>query len=435
VTQVLALDVGTSAVRAQRFDERGRELNEPARRLYVGENDPDVLVAAARDAIEEAGGIERADAIGVSVFGHSLLPLDRAGRPLTPILGWRDPRAADAADELARRVDAAALHERTGCPLHPSFWPAKLLWLGTSEAALYVTFAEYLYAQLAGLEPRMSLSLASSTGLLNLYTRAWDEELLDVLGVDAARLPPISDEPAGVWQPALLDGACANLGAGAVGETRAAITVGTSSALRRVVPGDDRRPRPGLFLYVLDERRLVEGGALSDGGNLYHWLGRTLARDGASLLERGPDEHGLLFLPFLGGERSTGWRARARGSVHGLTFDTAPRDLRQAALEGIGFRLGAIVELLPEVDELLATGGVLVKNPEWLQLTADALARPVVAGYAEASLRGAAVAALERLGADPEPAPTGPVFAPRRERADAYRWARERHRALYEEVM
>ena len=433
MTSVLAIDVGTSAVRAQRFDERGREAGELGKRMYVGVNDPGEIVAAVRAAIADAGGAD-AEAVGVSCFGHSLVPLDDGAKPLTPILGWRDPRALEAARELAQQVDADAVFARTGAPLHPSFWPAKLKWLGGSDAALYVTFAEYLYAELAGIAPRMSVSSASGTGLYNLYTRAWDEELLSVLELDPAKLPAVSDEPAGVWQPALLDGACANLGAGATGEARAAITVGTSCALRRVYETDAPSPRRGLFLYRLDERRVVEGGALSDGGNLFHWLNRTLADDARSLLEHGPDEHGLTFLPFLGGERSTGWRLGARGSVHGLTFETAPRDVRQAALEGIGFRLGAILDLLPEVEDVVATGGVLVKNPEWMQLTADTLGRPVDTGYAEASLRGAAVAALERLGAAPEPAPAGPVFAPRPDRADAYRSARERHRALYEEA-
>jgi gluconokinase len=434
VTQVLALDVGTSAVRAQRFDERCRPAGELGKRLYVGVSDPDEIAAAVRAAIADAGGADGVDAVGVSCFGHSLLPLDAAGKPLTPILGWRDPRAVDATRKLAEKVDADAVFARTGAPLHPSFWPAKLAWLATRsrDVSIYVTFAEYLYAQLAGAEPRMSVSSASGTGLFNLHTRAWDEELLDVLNLDIARLPPVSDNLTGGWQPALLDGACANLGAGAVGETTAALTVGTSCTLRRVYYTDEPRPRRGLFLYLVGGSRVVEGGALSDGGNLFHWLNRTLAEDHSSLLERGPGEHGLSFLPFLGGERSTGWRLQARGAVHGLTFDTTPRDIRQAALEAIGFRLAAVLALLPEVEEIVATGTVLVRDPEWMQLTADAIGHAIAAGEGEASLRGAAVAALERLGASPDAAELGPRIEPRPELVGDYDAAREQHRRLYE---
>jgi sugar (pentulose or hexulose) kinase len=178
---------------------------------------------------------------------------------------------------------------------------------------------------------------------------------------------------------------------------------------------------------------VLEGGALSDGGNLHAWLNETLASSEGSVLERGPDEHGLTFLPFLGGERSIGWDPDAKGSIAGLTFETTPRDIRQAALEGVGFRFAAIVERLPEVEEIVATGGGLLSDPDWIQLMADTLAWPVTAsGVDEASLRGAAVAILERLGHEAAAAPLGAVFRPRQDRADAYRSARERQQQLYE---
>src|SRR5437867_3169350 len=218
----------------------------------------------------------------------------------------------------------------------------------------------------------------------------------------------------------------------AVGE-RAALD---DAALVEAVHEEPRpRPRPGLFMYRLDERRVVEGGALSDGGNLHAWLEATLADSSGSIIERSPEEHGLTFLPFLGGERSTGWDPAATGAVTGLTFATTPRDLRQAALEGVAFRFAAIVDLLPEVEEIVGTGGGLLADREWTQLIADALARPVTASKVEeASLRGAAVATLERLGYEPADAPLGEVFRPREERAEAYRSARERQRQVYEEL-
>jgi gluconokinase len=211
--------------------------------------------------------------------------------------------------------------------------------------------------------------------------------------------------------------------------------VGTSGAFRILHETERPQPRPGLFMYRLDERRVVEGGALSDGGNLHAWLEATLADASGSLLARSPDEHGLTFLPFLGGERSTGWDPDATGAISGLTFATTPRDIRQAGLEGIALRFAAIADLLPEVEEVVATGGALRSEPEWIQLLADALARPVTASRVEeASLRGAAVATLERLGREAAGAPLGEVFQPREELAWAYRSARERHQRLYKEL-
>jgi gluconokinase len=436
VTSVLALDVGSSSVRAQRFDERGNAADELRQERYDG-GDPDEMVALVRKVID--GRDEGVDAVGASCFGHSLIALDDGGRPLTPVLGWRDIRSADAAEWLSRRLDRDAVHVRTGAYLHPSFWPAKLVWLAETEpevfrrATRFVSFAGYLYEQLRGEPSSESVSLASGTGLLDLAAARWDAELLELTGVGEERLPRLSDDPAGAWYPALIDAACSNLGAGCTGKARAALMVGTSAALRLLYETERLQPRPGLFLYRLDERRVVEGGALSDGGNLADWLGRTLAGAAGSLAGRDPRDHGLTFLPFLGGERSTGWDPHATGSVHGLTFATTPLDIRQAALEGVAYRFAAIAELLPGLEEVVATGGGLLKDPDWIQIMADALARPVtVSAVQEGSLRGAAVATLERLGCETDAAPLGAVFQPREDRADAYRSARDRQERLYE---
>jgi gluconokinase len=433
---VLALDVGSSSVRAQRFDERAQPVDELRQERYGGA-DPDRMVQLVRSVLDGRS----AEAVGTSCFGHSLIALDAAGRPLTPVLGWRDTRSAPAAEWLRRRLDGAAVHARTGAHLHPSFWPAKVAWLAETEpevvrrTARFASFADYLHGELLGRPPTVSLSLASGTGLLNLAAAAWDSELLEAIGIDEEQLAPLSDEPVDGWYPALIDGACSNLGAGCVGKARAALMIGTSGALRILYETERPKPRPGLFMYRLDARRVVEGGALSDGGNLHSWLDATLADARGSLLERSPEEHGLAFLPFLGGERSTGWDPDATGAVTGLTFATTPRDIRQAALEGVAFRFAAIADLLPEVEEIVCTGGGLLSDPEWAQLVADALARQVtVSGVREASLRGAAVATLARLGHAAGEAPLGQVFHPREERAEAYRSARERHRQVYEEL-
>jgi gluconokinase len=409
---VLALDIGSSSVRAQRFDDRAEPDGELRQEKYET-NDAEEVAQLVRKVLDG----DEPD--GASCFGHSLVALDGKGNPLTPILGWRDTRSADAAEWLCRRLDTEAVHARTGAFVHPSFWPAKLAWLAESEpgvfrsAARFVSFSDYALGN-----DETSLSMASGTGLLDLTTNDWDLELLDTLGLDAARLPPIAEVP--VW----IDGACSNLGAGCVGRTRAALMIGTSGAVRVLYETERPQPKPGLFVYRLDARRVIEGGALSDGGNLHHWLDETLA-DGGTPRE----EHGLTFLPFLGGERSTGWDPEATGTIHGLTFETTPADIRQAALEGVGFRFAAILDLLPDVEEVVATGGALRKDDDWVQVIADALARPVTrSAIEEASLRGAAVAVLD----EPGEAPLGDTFHPREDRAEAYRSARERQERLYQ---
>jgi gluconokinase len=364
----------------------------------------------------------------VSCFAHSLVPVDREWNALTPILGWRDTRSAGAAERLGKQLDAERVHARTGAFLHPSYWPAKLAWLAEDEpeifrrAQWFVSFADYIRGV-----PETSVSMASSSGLLDLATYDWEEELLAALGVERDRLPQIADVP--VW----VDAACSNVGAGCTTRNRAALNVGTSGALRVLYEPERAQPKPGLFLYLADGRRVVEGGALSDGGNLYAWLERTLADSAGSLAERDPSDHGLVFLPFLGGERSTGWNPHARGTIHGLTFATTPLDIRQAAYEGVAFRFAAIADLLPDVREVVATGGGLLSDPDWIQIMADALARPVtVSAVPEGSLRGAAILALERQGHQVGAAPTAGVVEPRADRAEAYRAAREAQHQLYD---
>src|SRR3954468_4863721 len=280
----LGLDVGTSSVRAQRFDERAEPASELRQEEYETD-DPSEVAAAVRRVL----GDDEPDA--TSCFAHSLVAVDSDWNALTPILGWRDTRSAAAAEWLAQRLNAAAIHARTGAFLHPSFWPAKLAWLAETEpetfrrAARFVSFSDYLRS-----EARTSPSMASGTGLLDLTTNDWDTELLQTLGLDRELLPVLDPE-----LPVWIDGGCSNLGAGCTGTKRAALMVGTSGALRILYESERPQPRPGLFLYRLDQHRILEGGALSDGGNLHAWLEKTLADAGGSITERGPDEHGLTF--------------------------------------------------------------------------------------------------------------------------------------------
>jgi gluconokinase len=450
VTRVVALDVGTSSARALVFDESGECLPGAGRQEgytetrghsgRLGEFDADELVGVALDAVEGARRNAGGDvaAIATSCFWHSLVAIDARGRPLTTVATWRDTGSAPQAAELRRRLDGADVHRRTGCPLHSSFWPAKLLRLRQEQpdvfraAARFASFPDLLLQRVGG-ELRTSLSMASGTGLLRL-DGGWDEELLAAVGVEPERLPVVSDEPVGEWLPALGDGACSNVGTGCTGRGRAAVMLGTSGAIRVVYPTRNPAPRLGLFLYRLDEHRVVEGGSLSDGGNLVDWLERVLRIERSAaegLADEPPGAHGLSFLALLGGERSPGWNAAARGAIAGLTFATEPRDILHAALEGVALRFAEIAERMPDVHEAVASGAALVENRDWARIVADALGLPViVSAVDEGSARGAAVLALERLGRTPAEAPLGERLEPRAERTAAYREARERQRAL-----
>jgi gluconokinase len=437
--RVLAVDVGTSSLRAELFDEEGRQVREVARLLYEPGPELDVaaLVAATRAAIDAAGPTAP---VAYSCLWHSLVALDERDRPVTQLCTWLDDRAAPDAIALSAEIDAAAVHARTGAPLHPSFWPAQVRRLRREGvrfariAALPDLLRSMLHGGLA-----TSTSIASGTGLFDVHQLRWDEELLGVLGIDEGQLPPVRGDLV-----ALGDGAAASVGSGCVRPDRASLSIGTSGALRVVRSQGD--VLPGLFLYRLDRERYVRGGALSDGGSLLRWMSRVLSGGLRDALDRPPGS--VTLLPQFGGERSPGWRPKATGAIAGLSTSTTSEDVMQAVFEGISYRFRDILDTLSRADQLgwpsqtklanevvqvrevVGTGGALAARPKWVQLLADVLEVPVIlSGVAEASARGAALVALGRIDA---PAPLGPRFEPRAERADMHRAARVRARRLYE---
>jgi gluconokinase len=409
--------VGSSSVRAVAYDERGDAEPGDAHLAYA-DDDADRLVEACLAVLAQVGD---GDAIAISCFWHSLVALDARDRPLGSLLTWRD-----TAGDLPA-LDPDAYHRRTGCFLHPSYWPAKLMRLDEEgiRPARFVSFADYLLLRLAG-EVRTSVSMASGTGLYDPNRLTWDGETLAMLGLAPEQLPRVSDEPVAGVYPALGDGACSNVGVGCVERGRVALTVGTTGAARVVYRADAADPRPGLFLYRLDERRFCEGGALSDGGNLHAWLRQTLgAFDAEHLAERPAAGHGLVFLPFLGGERSLGWDASRRGVVRGLSFATTATDIAQAAIEGVCYRFAAVLDALGEVASVVVTGKALLANPGWVQVLADVLGRPLeVSASPEGSARGAALVTLERLGVAISSAPISHVVEPRAGRHEIHLHAR-----------
>jgi gluconokinase len=191
------------------------------------------------------------------------------------------------------------------------------------------------------------------------------------------------------------------------------------------------------------------GGALSNGGNLYAWLRDTLRLEPPDATEREvaslpPDGHGLTWLPFLAGERSTGWVASARAAIVGASLATRPIDILRAALETVAYRFALIHALLaeacPRADEVVATGGALAASPAWTQIMADVLGVPIrPSTEPEASSRGAALLALEALGALPSlaaaPAGFGPTVTPDAARHARYQDGLARHRQLYETLV
>ncbi|MDH4249328.1 MAG: gluconokinase, partial [Deltaproteobacteria bacterium] len=434
---VLALDVGTSSVRCVAYDTGGAPVAAvtPTSRTHqprvdgsgASELDAEPLLESAVACLAEvsaqaAQGGYRVLGVGVCTFWHSVLGVDDRDAPCTPLLLWNDTRAAGAAAMLRRELEANAVHQRTGCVLHASYLPARLRWLRLHRPELYrasrrfLSFGEFLELRLFG-EPRCSLSMASGSGLLNQEQLEWDGEVLAALELEPSRLGEVAPGHTGQsgmltaaasllpnlrgvpFFPAIGDGAANTLGCGAVGEDEAALMIGTSAALRRFIPGVPRSAPPpprGLWRYLLDDRRALIGGALSNGGNLFAWMTSMLrlppeAALEAELVRSGPGSHGLTVLPFLAGERNPDYPDDATGVIVGVRQSTTPAHMAQAGMEAVAYRLAAIAERMEAAGEplrgFLASGGVL-RSQAWPRMLADVLGRPVtLSRVAEASSR------------------------------------------------
>jgi len=475
----LALDIGTSSVRAAIYDAAANVVPETFTKLErrLSETDDggseidaveayDQVLAAIDSTMLRAGG-RAVSIVAVSCFWHSLMGIDADGYPTTKVFAWSETRPAKYVPRLRSELDGALLHNRTGAHFHSSFWPAKLLWIRAELAAQFartdrwISFSDFVHLRLTG-RLATSVSMASATGLFDIRRCVWDEELSAHLGLDESRLAPIADDrdesatllPEFVrrWPalseasvlPAIGDGAANNIGADCTTGDRAALMIGTSGAMRVAFAGDVPESIPdGLWCYRIDRRSVVLGGALSDGGGLFRWLKDNLRLAGsdddieAEIEKRAPAAHGLTFLPFLFGERSTGYHENAHGAVVGLHATTDAADILRAGLESVAYRFAEIFDRLGSavrINEVVASGGALRESPIWTQIIADVLGRDLfLPETREASSRGAVIHGLCQFGLVPEPAqPAGNVFRFDESNHRIHNEARGKHRRLYD---
>ncbi|KWV32110.1 FGGY family carbohydrate kinase [Micromonospora rifamycinica] len=469
---ILALDLGTSSVRGLVLDADADPLpGALARRkvhLTVAEDGTGTLDAAAYlaglteclDELAAAGHLRDIRLVATCAQWHSVVPLDRAGDPLGPVLTWLDTRPAVPAG-VGGPADPADFHGRTGAWWHRCYWSVRLPWLRdrTAGVARFAGLVEYVLGQLLDSAP-MSVSMASGTGLLDLRRLAWDAEAVALAGARPGELPELAPmdwrgrlrtgfarrwpQLAGAeWTAPVGDGAASNVGSGCVDPRRAAVTVGTSAAVRLVqrVPAGTALPAlPGaLWRYRVDHEYVVTGAAYSSGGNLFAWANRTLRLPEGSELDAALDRlapDGVLGAnPRLGGDRPPGSAPAGSGELRGLSFSTGPVDILAGLMAGLCRMVADDLAVLESgVDapvEVVLGGGAVTASAWWRTAFAAALAPRRVRHRAEREIgaTGAALVALgrvpeaERLGGtgrtEEDPSPTSAVGSGTSARSDA----------------
>lgn len=455
---VLAIDVGTSSTRAALVDEHLNIIASGSRKNALltpkpgyAEQDPEDLLqsvyVAIQTCMDKAPPDTKPNVVSIDTAMHSLVALDKNGQPLTPLYIWADTRAKTEAEAVANSTNAHDLYQRTGCPQHASYLPYKIRWLKQEHFAIFDkthTFASlkgYLLRHLTDTSDIIEdLASASGSGLLNMKNLTWDEKALDIAGISItnpsathtpSQLPRLVEPTAvvgtsqskitSIWGGDVIpviaggtDGPLANVGAGSVNSNQMVVTIGTSAAVRMITDKPQVDPNGSTWCYYVSDGAWVIGGALNAGGTSVDWLANAFpetfkAHDTENrhrLVERmvsdtpiGAD--GLLFAPYLTGERSPGWNENTRGFIVGANTHHTAAHFARAVLEGVCLQIAWVVESVVQAAgdprEIRITGG-FVSSGVWPQMLADVLGRKlVIPSNQEGTLIGTALLGLSAV--------------------------------------
>ncbi|WP_121356993.1 gluconokinase [Flavisolibacter nicotianae] len=440
---IIGIDIGTGSTKAVAVDKNNTVLST-AQHFYEaitqGEKSEQdvhpVFVAfqqSIRQIVDKLGGPP--EVISFSSAMHNILVSDSQGEPLTGAILWSDTRSNRVAEALRSSPLGEQIYLATGTPVHSMSPLCKIRWMQECEPALFskaarfISIKEFIWWQLFG-EYVIDHSLASATGLFNVHQLRWEEPALQFAGISTQQLSqpvPVTytkanakRELAGemglsaetVFMVGASDGTLANLGSRCLRPSDAAVTIGTSAAVRITSPTPVQDARRMIFNYRLDENTFVCGGAVNNGGNVFQWVLEQLfnGRAGVGNYEQlfqlvsqvAAGSNGLLFLPYLHGERAPIWDEKSSGAFIGIGVGHNLAHFARSAAEGVCFALLHILSSLEEVcgplEQLLVSGG-LTHTDVMMQLLANVTGKRVVVQLGgDASAMGAVYLAQKARG-------------------------------------
>jgi xylulokinase len=413
----LGLDVGTGGARAVAVDESGEVVAEASSEYPLtsprpgwAEQDPEDWWEGAKEALGEvAAGVE-GEVVGLGLTGqmHGSVFLDDSGAVIRPALLWNDQRTYRQCEEITASVGAERLMELAGNPALTGFQAPKILWLRDEEPDSYSRVSsvllpkDYVRLRLTG-GYATDASDAAGTLLLDIRERHWSGEILDALGIPREWMPAVYEGPesAGALRESVAaelglppglpvaagggDNAAAAVGVGVVERGLLSSSVGTSGVLFAASGGftPDPSGRLHAFCHAVPEAYHLMGVTLSAGGSLSWW--RHATGQGYDVLaeaagEVPPGAEGLVFLPYLSGERTPHLDPRARGAFVGLTARHGIPHMTRAVMEGVVFSLRDSLEIMRglgvSVEGVRATGGG-ARSQLWRELQADIYGVPI----------------------------------------------------------
>jgi xylulokinase len=415
VSVLVGLDVGTGGARAVAVDESGEVVAEASSEypLYTPrpgwtEQDPADWWEGAKEVLGKVAGVGEVGGIGLTGQMHGSVFLDASDRVVRPALLWNDQRTQAQCDEITRAVGEERLISIAGNPALTGFQAPKIVWLKEEEPENFGRVSrvllpkDYVRLRLTG-EYATDASDASGTLLLDVRARGWSAEILDALGIPRDWMPEVYEGPENTGTlredvatelglPSGIpvaagggDNAAAAVGTGIVGPGLVNSSVGTSGVL--FAHASEFNPDPSgrlhAFCHAVPGAYHLMGVTLSAGGSLSWWR-ETLGGDYDELVEAAsnvqPGSEGLIFLPYLSGERTPHLDPKARGAFFGLTARHGAEHMTRAVMEGVIFSLRDSLEIMRDlgvpIQDVRATGGG-ARSGLWRQLQADIYATPI----------------------------------------------------------
>lgn len=452
---IIGMDIGTTSTKAVLFDLDGN-IVEVAHRMYpiiresadAAEEDPDVIFDATLEVLRQV--VKKIDfdakdellAVSLSSQQHSLMGTDNKFKPTTKLALWADNRAEKYAHKAQLDGTGLDLYNRTGVPTHPMSPYYKLQWYKNENKSVFnktnywMSIKAYVIWKYFG-KFFEEQPMAAATGLFNVTEMAWDKKALKNLSITESQLPevvPITQQVRGINEeyaefigipedtPFVMgasDGVATTIGVGAVRKGQIAIDIGTSAAVRTLVDKPQFDPKGRIYCYPVLPGKWIIGGPINNGGVVLRWArdqfftsekvtSELLGHDSYDLLtkiaaEAPAGSKGLLFHPFLGGERAPIWSGNARGSFFGLTQMHTRAHVIRSVLEGIIYNLYTVNLALEEVmddgpRQILGTGG-FAHSELWKQILADVFEEPLaIPKSVEGGCMGAMIIAQMSLG-------------------------------------
>jgi gluconokinase len=443
---IIAIDLGTTNCKAIVVDLESKVLQtfqsstkpiEPQQGW--NEQNADGIFNAVLKLLQQAFafcGETNIACVSFSAAMHSLLAADKNGKPLMNMLTWADLRSAKYAHQLKQKPIAKKIYETTGVPIHAMSPLCKLIWLRHeakdifNKAHKFISIKEYIFFKLFG-KYIIDHSIAAATGLFDEKNFRWYDEALKATGINEQRLSALV--PVEHYETQLLptvknklkiktevpfvlgasDGALANLGSGILNRTNAAITVGTSGAVRITSNKYLVDKKQRLFSYYLSDGLYITGGAINNGGIAFQWVIEKILKEDfkdenkikvllKEAMQISAGAEGLIFLPYILGERSPVWDENAKGAFIGLTAVHTRAHIIRSVLEGVCFSIVEVMEALEEtsgtIKNIYLSGGI-IRSDGWVQLLANISGKQIrVNEAADASALGAAFIGMKAIG-------------------------------------